>query len=138
MLKTISIPIKAKEILLFSFIFLFFFIFFTNDSPLIIADHDDWELLSKNRSFFSIIGTWNPIKLFTETLMSLCTDIATSLILPFNNDFIFSVAITSSIILSLFITLYCYFLYKLLVNISIGKLDSILNCFAFIVFHFLV
>ena len=100
--------LKKTDFIFCSVTFILLYLFFTDVVPIIISDHDDWRLLSENRSFIITKSDPNPCKIFTENIPSYCTWLATTLIMPFNNDFIISISIISAIILSLVISTYIF------------------------------
>lgn len=131
---------KNKYIYIISIcIFFFFYYFYTHSVPLVFGNGDDWNYLSYTRSFFHIIGEHNPTKIFTESLMSINADIATSIIMPFTNDFCQSITIINAITLSLCITFLFLgtniFLRRI---IGLNIIPSIFLSIIFLLLHFII
>ena len=84
------------------------FIFFLRVHPIIVFDVDDWLYISDNRVAIPLWGSWNPTRVFPETLAPLISNIAVHLIYPLCNNYIKSLSIMNAIIVTMFITVYLY------------------------------
>lgn len=95
-------------------LFIFLSIFFIRLTPLIVYNCDDWIHLGDIRIPIPIWGSWNPTKVFPETMMPLCGKIAGYIVYPITGDFVQAVTIVSAILLSSLIILMCICFYKLM------------------------
>lgn len=130
---------KTKMFIFLGIVFVFTYIFFTRIHKLVIFDADDWTYISEPRKFIPVWGAWNPIKLFPETLMSLCGSVATYLINPFINNYVKSITITTSFVVSSSVTLYIYTFLTLIKNKYKHSLNTtICISLLFYLFHFLL
>ncbi len=130
---------KFIEILFFIIIFLFFFIFFAKVHPIILFDTDDWYNSIFSRSAIPIIGEWNPTKVLPEILMPFVVTYGNSFMSLFSNDFMTNMIYVNAFVVSIFITIYISFFYKLIKKRNSESLvTNILITIIFIIFHFLI
>lgn len=128
-----------KYLLIFSFfIFLFCFVFFTNIHPLVISDTDDWTYIAEARKAIPLWGSWNPAKVFPEMLFPIIGSISMYLIYPITNNFFGAFTISSSFLVSIFITIYCFLFVKLIISkFKFNHLTGISFGIVFFLLHFL-
>lgn len=88
-------------------IFIVCFVFFTQVSPLIPYNGDDWYFTGAMRKPYPIWGVFNPIKVLPEVLEPFGGYIAAFLVYPFLGDYVRSISIVQSCIVSLFILAFC-------------------------------
>ena len=130
---------RIIEILFFIIIFLFFFVFFYKVHPISLLDTDDWHNIYFSRGAYPIIGSWNPTKIFPETFMPLCITLGVRFLSVFSSNYLNNIIITNSFIVSIFITIYFYFFYRLIKNKFNNKfIENILITIFFFILHFLV
>ena len=130
---------KTTVILFYAIIFIFLFIFFTNIHPLVIYDADDWTYISLHREFIPLWGAWNPSKLFPETLMPLCGSVAAFVVNPIVHNYLKSITIVTSFLVSFMITLYIYMFVKMIkVRFKLPEYKSLFLGALFFLFHFLL
>lgn len=111
------------KVLFFVTIFLSLFCFFTVVHPLYIYDMDDWTYVIQTRKAIPLWKSWNPTRVFPETLMPLTAEIGIRLFMPFNGDYILSMGIAFAIVLSACYSIYFLLFYKLarrMFDISVG------------------
>lgn len=128
-----------RNIVFFSILFLFFFVFYFQVHPLVPFNTDDWGLMNVSRGFYPQWGIWNPIKVLPECLYAGCSLFASYFVILFTKDYLTSLILTHSVMVAGAITIYSYFLYKLLYQKF--KLDQLTNYFLvviFLIFHFWV
>ncbi|WP_143015177.1 hypothetical protein [Butyrivibrio sp. INlla18] len=94
--------------------FFFLVLFFTKIAPLIVYNCDDWIYLGEIRLPIPLWGSWNPTRVFFETIMPICGRIAGYVVYPITRDFVKSVTIVSAFLLSALITIMCICFYKLM------------------------
>lgn len=120
-------------------VFLVMFFFFYSAHPLVVFDSDDWYYMDYTRHAFLEWGERNPIKVFAEVLMSLCTTIAAFVIKPFMGDFIDSVTLMNALVVSAMITLYVVmFVLLLKKKNSCTEGEAVLSGILFLIFHFVI
>ena len=130
---------RIIEILFFIIIFLLFFVFFYKVHPITLLDTDDWHNAYFSRSAYPLIGGWNPTKIFPETIMPMCITAGVRFLSIFSNNYLNNIVIVNSFIVSIFITIYFYFFYKLVRDKYNNKLsENILITIFFLLLHFLI
>jgi hypothetical protein len=130
---------KIALIIFLLCVFIFFFVFFAKVHALVLFDSDDWYNASYYRSATPEWKGANPIKILPEKLFPIATSLATSLIYPFNNNFIQATTIMYAIIVSFFITLYVYYFMKFLkARFDLPVYSNILIAIIFLICHFLI
>lgn len=131
---------RNLQILIFLLIvFIFFFVFFYKIHPITIFDTDDWLYTFASRRAIPLINEWNPTRILPEILMPFVSSISAAVIFPLTGDYIVSLTIIHSIVVSLSITIYTYCFIKLIKKIF--KTDDYLSiCISviFLMFHFLI
>ena len=125
------------RIAFFSAIFLACAYFYTKVVPLVVYNTDDWAFLTPRRYPWPVWGAWNPSRVLPETLMPLTARIAKRLFFPVLGEFIPSVELGLSLAVSLFVTLYAAFFYRLAVKKS-PEGESAALTLLFLLLHFLV
>lgn len=132
--------VKKRLLLLLNLtLFVFILIYFTQISPLVPFDGDDWRYIGGIRLPFPMWGVWNPTKVLPETLMAVGGYIAAFVILPFSGDYINSLVFTEATIFSLFIMAFLLTYYKLLTNrFRYGRNISLASELTFFVSFFLL
>ena len=124
---------------IFSCIFLFLVLFFAYINPVVIYDGDDWCNLSYLRAPIPKWGIWNPIKVLPELLTPFAGHIAAYIVNPFVNDYIFSVTVTTAIILAVFITTYFSMFYRIAVEkLATDKYSACASVLMLMGLHFLI
>lgn len=119
--------------------FCFCFCFFSRIHPLVVLDTDDWTYISEIRKAFPSPFAWNPTRILPETLMPLFSQIGVILFLPITNNYIFSLTIIHSIVVSTFIVIYLYCFIKLIkAKFNIGNFETICITILFFMLHFLI
>ena len=93
-------------------IFVVMLVFYINVHPIVPFDTDDWLYMAYVRSPFPSWRAWNPTRIFPEVFMPFCTEIASSLVMPFNQDFVESVVIVNGVLVSTLITVYAYLFHR--------------------------
>lgn len=107
---------KTKIPLFQTLIFIFMFIFFTKISPLVPFDADDWLFNGTMRGPYPLWGAFNPTRVLPEILDPLGGEIAAFCIYPFTKDYIGSITIIQSLIVSLFVVTMFYNFFLLLIK----------------------
>ena len=132
--------VKKRLLLLLNLtLFVFILIYFTQISPLVPFDGDDWRYIGGIRLPFPMWGVWNPTKVLPETLMAVGGYIAAFVILLFSGDYINSLVFTEATIFSLFIMAFLLTYYKLLTNrFRYGRNISLASELTFFVSFFLL
>ena len=124
--------------LLFLAIFAGYCAYFFNFHQLYIYDLDDWSYSSYNRCMWPVFGLWNPTKVFPEILMRWTCSVSLFFGMPINNDFVFSISIGTTIVLSAFIALYFSSYYVLFTRrFKLGTSKSLFLLVVIICFHML-
>lgn len=95
-------------------VFVFFLIYFTQISPLLPFDGDDWFFNGSMRVPFPLWGVWNPTRVFPEVLSPVCGYIAAFCVYPFTHDYVGAVGFVRSFVVSGFITVFFLFFFNLL------------------------
>lgn len=115
------------------------FIFFLRVHPIIVFDVDDWLYISDNRVAIPLWGSWNPTRVFPETLAPLISNIAVHLIYPLCNNYIKSLSIMNAIIVTMFITVYLYCFTRMIkIKLKTNLFNTICLTLIFYLFHFLI
>lgn len=124
---------------MFGCMFLFLVLFFVYINPVVVYDGDDWCNLSYLRAPLPKWGIWNPIKVFPELLTPFAGHIAAYIINPFLNDYIFSITVTTSIILAVFITAYFSMFYRIATEkLATDKYSACASVLMIMGLHFLI
>ena len=130
---------KLLTITVYFVMFLFLLVFFIKIHPLIIYDADDWTYIASHREFIPLWEAWNPAKLFPETLMPICGSIATFVINPIIHDYLKSITIVTSFVVSTTIILYILMFVKMITKrFHLSHNRSMLLGVLFFLFHFLL
>lgn len=95
-------------------IFCIMIIFFTKISPLILFDADDWLFNGTMRGPYPLWGAFNPTRVLPEILDPVGSYVASFIVYPFTRDYVGSITLVQSIIVSLFVVLLCYSFFVLL------------------------
>lgn len=108
-------------------IFLTMFVFFTQISPLIPFDADDWLFNGTMRGPYPLWGAFNPTRVLPEILNPVAGYLAAFIVYPFTKDYVRAITLVDALIVSLFICLMLYFFFQLLrkrmrysVNVSLA------------------
>ncbi len=80
---------KVVEKIFFFGIFCFFVLFFTRVHPILISDTDDWYYVYLTRHAIPIPHSWNPARIFAETIMPLVSIVSCKIFGIFSSDFSF-------------------------------------------------
>ena len=102
---------KLYFILIHCALLVFLIYFFAYATPLIIYDGDDWLYLGEIRLPIPMYKAWNPTRVFPEVFMPIVGYIGATIVFPIIDDYVFSITIISSIVLSLFILGMCIAFY---------------------------
>ena len=128
---------SVKSLLVLASAFVFCMIFFNKFHSLVILDTDDWNYLVFTRGLLPDMNAFNPIKVFPENFMPMVSKISFSLFYGWTHDFVLSLAYGYNIVISCFIAIYVWLVYKLLSK----KFDaqySVLLTGMFLMLHFLI
>lgn len=127
------------QFLSFFLVFLFNLVFFTRVVPLVIYNMDDWMYLYPGSRKLPLPewGAWNPSRILPEFLMPLTAQLSVNLIFPLTGAFIRSIELGMSLVVSAFVTLYCWMFYRMIVKKTSCKLGLLLTVL-FLILHFLV
>lgn len=118
----------------------FFIIFFVLVHPILPFDTDDWLNIHLRRSPFPEWKGWNPIKVFPETIMPICADIAGGVVYKITGDYIGSFRWVNAFVISGAITIYVLASTKVFKkNLKDnGNYVAIMLGLLFLIFHFLI
>lgn len=108
----------------YALLFLVLFVFFYRLCPIVPYVGDDWYFLGAMRQPIPYSGVFNPSKVFPEILQPICGYIGAYVIYPITHNYVDSISISASIIVSLFIVLLCYLFFNVLrkkLNFSFKK-----------------
>ena len=120
-------------------LFIFVLIYFTQISPLVPFDVDDWRYIGGIRPPFPLWGVWNPTRVLPETLMGVGGYIASFVIYPFTHDYINSLTFVEAVIFSVFIMGACIAYYRLLVKrLHFNRFSAIASELLFFISFFLL
>lgn len=92
------------------------FAFYTVRMPLIPFDSDDWVLLCKVRNGLPEFGTFNPAKVFAETLPVFCGYAGAYLFRHITGDYLDGIALAGSIVMGLLIGYYVYLIARIILK----------------------
>lgn len=112
-----AIASKAKEYLFWvitGFDILFFYGFYTEIHPICLLDTDDYGYAFFHRSAIPLWGRWNPAKVLPETLFGLVSEFGAFIIFPIVGDLFYAETFSYALIVSIFIVLFSFQLYKFL------------------------
>jgi hypothetical protein len=137
----LSVPHITKEsiftVIVLCSIFYAVFSFYAFINPIIPYDGDDWQYLGTYRAPFPKWGGWNPTRVLPEVLMPLTGYIAAFCIYPIVHDYILSITLTTSLIISGTITAYMYAIkggVEKILNLN-GFMSTVLSVL-FLILHF--
>lgn len=120
-------------------IFLMLFIYFIKISPLIPYDRDDWCFIGTMRLPIPIWKAFNPSKVLPETLMPIGGYIGSYIIYPLTHDYIGSIAIAESLIISIVATIMFYYFFKFIkTRLKLSTIFSLLTEIFFFFSFFLL
>ena len=120
-------------------LFIGLFVFFSQVHPLMPFDTDDWKYIGFGRPPYPTIYQWNPTKLLPECLQPLLGMFAAYFLTPILDDYIYALVVTHSLVISLFISGYFYFVQSLVIwKFRIGPLSSICLITIFALLHFII
>ena len=120
-------------------IFIFFFVFFYKIHPITIFDTDDWLYTYASRRAIPLINEWNPTRILPEILMPLVSSLSSMTLFPLVGNYVVSLTIMHSIVVSLCITAYTYCFIKLIEKIfKTNNYLSICISIIFLMLHFLI
>lgn len=127
----------TRSILMWFIIFGFCMIFFNRFHSLVILDTDDWNYLNFFRGLFPNISEFNPIKVFPENFFPAVSKISYRVFYKITGSFITSLACGYNIVISCFIAMYVWLVYKVFSRkYRVGY--SVLLAGLFFVLHFLI
>lgn len=131
---------KKRSILITQIgVFVFFLIYFTQISPLLPFDGDDWFFNGSMRVPFPLWGVWNPTRVFPEVLSPVCGYIAAFCLYPFTHDYVGAVGFVRALVVSGFVTVFFYLFYNLLKKLfKLSTRVSIASELFFILSFFLI
>lgn len=89
-------------------IFLCLFIYFTQVSPLVPFDADDWSFLGTMRLPVPMWGVFNPSKVLPETIGPMVGSVAAFCIYPITHDYVYSITFVQAVVVSLMIVVMLY------------------------------
>ncbi len=93
----------------------------------------------KFRLPFPQYGSFNPVKILPEVLFPLAGMFASFVVMPFTGDFVFSMMIVSSVLLSALITSYVFLFLKLIrVKFDLSEGTSLILAYVLFLFHFMI
>lgn len=132
---------SMKPIVIFFFVvFGFFFVFFTQISPLSVFEMDEWTHNNVTRGLYPEFGKWNPSRVLPEVANSFVADLSNWALKPFIGDYLDSLVVGHSIVISLFIAAFSTFIYRFLVKrfslkiLEAGFLATILTILNLLIF----
>lgn len=113
------------------------FLFYTVRMPLIPFDSDDWVLLCKVRNGLPEFGTFNPAKVFAETLPVFCGYAGAYLFRYITGDYLNGIALAGSLVMCLLIGYYIYLIARIVLNTNARNgLGSVCIVIVFFLAHF--
>jgi len=123
----------------FTSIFICFVIYFTIAHPLVPFCTDDWINVNIARPFYPSIYSWNPTKIFPESLEPIVSMFAAYILYPIIGDYTYSLIFVNAVTVSLFIILYLYSFYRLLNHFfKTSQFGGFCITIIFALFHFLI
>ena len=129
----------GSAFIFFGILFIILFAFFTQVHPLVIYDGDDWGCLSDSRSALPKWGAWNPIKVLPEESFPIVGLIAAYFVMPFIQDYVISIVVTSAFIISGLIVCYVFLFSKVLERrFSLNRYEVYALTLLFFLLHFIV
>lgn len=139
MKKTDHTIFEFKSIIVFTCIFLSLLLFFTKFHPIPIMDEDDVIYSVLVRKPIPVPGGWNPARILPEVLMGFCGHLSAISASLGISTFIKCQVFILGLILSCFITMYVFSLYRLLhTRFAASKSRALYISLLFLLFHFLV
>lgn len=107
---------KKKYMIPQLILFVFLFIYFTEITPLVPFDSDDWLFSGTMRLPFPIWHSFNPTRVTPEIIQPLAGYIGAFCIYPFTKDYVGALSLAHSTTFALSITITFYLFYKVLVK----------------------
>lgn len=130
---------KIANILIWVMVYAFFLVLWTRIHPVMVADADDWTYISFSRQALPAWKAWNPAKVFPETFMSLCGNIAAFIVYPIINDWSHAMTYTFAAVISIIVTAYIFLFHQVIERLFVlNKLNRYFVDFFFICSHFWV
>lgn len=118
-------------------IFIYFMVFFAKLHPIILSDTDDWCYAYDYREAIPLWKSWNPTRIFAETVMPVLSGICAYVIYPIMGDFFKSLTLGYAFVLATSITILIGVIYQYLYKkYNIKQYTSIIILFFFILCHF--
>lgn len=125
--------------LYYSLLFIALFVFFFKVHPLMPFDTDDWKYIGFERPPYPTIYQWNPTKLFPECFQPLLGMFAAYFLTPILGDYISALVVTHSLVISLFISGYFYFVQGVVTwKYRIGPYSGFCLIAIFALVHFII
>ena len=125
--------------LYYSLLFIALFVFFFKVHPLMPFDTDDWKYIGFERPPYPTIYQWNPTKLFPECFQPLLGMFAAYFLTPILGDYISALVVTHSLVISLFISGYFYFVQGVVTwKYRIGPYSGFCFITIFALVHFII
>lgn len=97
-------------------LFLVLFIYFTQITPLLPFDADDWSTLGTMRLPIPLWGVFNPSKVLPEVIGPLVGEIAAYVVYPISKNYVDSILFTQAVLVSLCVATLLYLFYLFLVR----------------------
>lgn len=120
-------------------LFLLFMVYFTQITPLVPFDGDDWLSMGTMRLPFPMWAVFNPSKVLPEVLGPIVGNIAAFVVYPFSHDYIGSVTFVQAIVVSLFIVTMTALFFKLCENkLELSKQQAVMGELFFFMLFFLL
>lgn len=124
--------------LFFTTVFVVFYVFFYVIHPLIPYNTDDWGIILW-RSALPELPHYNPTRVMPGLLFPISGYIAAYVVYPMTGDYIGSFTIVNAFVVSVAITVYAYFFYRLMcVRFKRGNAEAIMLTALFLLLHFVV
>lgn len=92
-------------------LFLVLFIYFTQITPLLPFDADDWSTLGTMRLPIPLWGVFNPSKVLPEVIGPLVGEIAAYVVYPISKNYVDSILFTQAVLVSLCVATLLYLFY---------------------------
>lgn len=123
--------------LFFAAVFISCLIFYIHVSPMVIYNMDDWYFTYYTRKPWPVWGGWNPTRVLPELLMPFTARLSVWMINPIMGNFVRSVELGMSIMLSLIVTAYAFFFFQM-TGKKTTEHRAMLLTVLFLVLHLLV
>ena len=111
-------------------------IFFINIHPIIPYDGDDWLYLGLFRYAIPMSRYWDAARVFQDILIPVSGMISAFIVYPFTGDYLFSFAITTAFVISVFASALYISLYQLLVSVINNRKIAVFGCLMMGIFYF--